>query len=443
MSLVFRRIRISRRLWPLAFLLVAHSAYAISVTTSPVTMLADGTGQFTISWSGAGYTGIVQQLMNDGSWAQVYTNYNTGSTTITRAAGIWRFRIKYCNFVGPNMDFVCQYTATYSFSVLTPPSTPTVNLVSTSNTSTFLVSSTWPSTATRFEWQERKNSGAWTNLTDTGSGFDRTGRDSATWGYRVRACNAAGCSSYSAEKVIYVAITPGIPGSLSVPGNTYGALTVSWGAASGSVTQYDLDMRQGSGSYANQYDGSALTRAISVSEIGTYYLRVRACRTTVTYTSCSDWRTSTGVTASMPPVPGALSVPATNSSGAYSVSWNAITGVTRYTLQERLGSRTWATVQDTAASSKSFSGKSNSRVAYRVRACAGLGCSAYSAAKTVNVVRARTGAATQTDYAYDALGRLQFVQDSVNGNRDFDYDSAGNRTTVSESVVSEDEDPFE
>mgnify|MGYP003942126097 CR=1 FL=1 len=33
-------------------------------------------------------------------------------------------------------------------------------------------------------------------------------------------------------------------------------------------------------------------------------------------------------------------------------------------------------------------------------------------------------------YTYDSLGRLTFVEDSVNGNRDFDYDSAGNRTHV-------------
>lgn len=33
-------------------------------------------------------------------------------------------------------------------------------------------------------------------------------------------------------------------------------------------------------------------------------------------------------------------------------------------------------------------------------------------------------------YKYDALGRVTFVVDNVNGNRDYDYDSAGNRTSV-------------
>lgn len=40
-------------------------------------------------------------------------------------------------------------------------------------------------------------------------------------------------------------------------------------------------------------------------------------------------------------------------------------------------------------------------------------------------------AAPQTlKYTYDALGRVTFVEDTVNGNRDYDYDAAGNRTQV-------------
>lgn len=34
-------------------------------------------------------------------------------------------------------------------------------------------------------------------------------------------------------------------------------------------------------------------------------------------------------------------------------------------------------------------------------------------------------------YTYDALGRLTYTEDSINGNRDYDYDRAGNRLQVS------------
>lgn len=40
-------------------------------------------------------------------------------------------------------------------------------------------------------------------------------------------------------------------------------------------------------------------------------------------------------------------------------------------------------------------------------------------------------------YTYDALGRLTFVEDAQNGNRDYDYDAAGNRLLVSTSVASD------
>jgi YD repeat-containing protein len=41
-------------------------------------------------------------------------------------------------------------------------------------------------------------------------------------------------------------------------------------------------------------------------------------------------------------------------------------------------------------------------------------------------------------YHYDALGRLTFSEDSVNGNRDYDYDKAGNRLLVRTGVASDD-----
>jgi YD repeat-containing protein len=41
-------------------------------------------------------------------------------------------------------------------------------------------------------------------------------------------------------------------------------------------------------------------------------------------------------------------------------------------------------------------------------------------------------------YTYDELGRLTFVEDSLNGNRDYDYDAAGNRTTVAIGNSSDD-----
>lgn len=60
---------------------------------------------------------------------------------------------------------------------------------------------------------------------------------------------------------------------------------------------------------------------------------------------------------------------------------------------------------------------------HKITAC--LGASLLS-------LLALSGVAEQTiEYQYDELGRLTFVSDNVNGNRDYDYDPAGNRTSVS------------
>jgi len=45
--------------------------------------------------------------------------------------------------------------------------------------------------------------------------------------------------------------------------------------------------------------------------------------------------------------------------------------------------------------------------------------------------------AQTTNYTYDALGRLTFVADPANGNRDYDYDKAGNRLLVSTNTASD------
>ena len=42
-------------------------------------------------------------------------------------------------------------------------------------------------------------------------------------------------------------------------------------------------------------------------------------------------------------------------------------------------------------------------------------------------------------YKYDALGRLTYVEDELNGHRDYDYDPAGNRTRLDTNVTSDDD----
>lgn len=79
---------------------------------------------------------------------------------------------------------------------------------------------------------------------------------------------------------------------------------------------------------------------------------------------------------------------------------------------------------------------------YRFRRCSMIsgvpaGCD-YSAIKThqTEIVKAVT-----KSFEYDELGRLTFVKDPLNGNRDYDYDPAGNRTQVFVGATTDSENP--
>jgi YD repeat-containing protein len=96
---------------------------------------------------------------------------------------------------------------------------------------------------------------------------------------------------------------PGVPASITVPtSSTSGAYTISWGAATGTVTTYQL-YEASSTSFSGQqlvHAGTARSAALSGRGNGTYYYRVRACWDT----DCSAYRTgSNGVTVSPPPQP--------------------------------------------------------------------------------------------------------------------------------------------
>jgi YD repeat-containing protein len=88
----------------------------------------------------------------------------------------------------------------------------------------------------------------------------------------------------------------GVPASISVPSSsTSGSYTISWGAATGTVTAYQL-YEATSTSFSGQqlvYAGTGRSVALSGRGNGTYYYRVRACFDT----ECSAYRTgSNGVT---------------------------------------------------------------------------------------------------------------------------------------------------
>jgi hypothetical protein len=73
---------------------------------------------------------------------------------------------------------------------------------------------------------------------------------------------------------------PGAPSSITVPtSSTTGSYTISWGAASGTVTAYQL-FEATNASFSGEsliYTGAAQSVAVTGRLNGTYYYRVKAC----------------------------------------------------------------------------------------------------------------------------------------------------------------------
>ncbi len=185
---------------------------------------------------------------------------------------------------------------------------------------------------------------------------------------------------------------PGVPASITVPSSSItGNYTISWGAASGTLTAYKLYEATNAG-FSGQilaYSGTVLSKAFSGKGAGTYYYRVLACNGS----ACGGYRTGSNSTTVTPPgVPASITVPSSSTTGSYTISWGTSTGtVTAYQLYEATNSGFTGQVQvySGTATSKAISGKGNGSYYYRVRACNGSLCGGYRTganATTVNLV---------------------------------------------------------
>ncbi|MEZ0469590.1 hypothetical protein [Luteimonas salinilitoris] len=74
-------------------------------------------------------------------------------------------------------------------------------------------------TSARYESQERLNSGSWSTIHDaSGTSKAISGKTTGTWGYRMRACNVAGCAAWSGIKAVQVTRPPAnAPTGLTAP----------------------------------------------------------------------------------------------------------------------------------------------------------------------------------------------------------------------------------
>ncbi|MGN6226880.1 MAG: chitinase N-terminal domain-containing protein, partial [Dyella sp.] len=365
-------------------------AWSTTVTTTvllpppapgTITVPATSSGSIAVSWAASStatsYT--LQQSLNGGAWSNAYTGAATSTTRTVTATGSYTFQVQACNASGCG-----AWKASAAVAVTIPPaSAPTLTVPSSSANGSYTVSWTGVSGATSYALQEQVNGGAWTTIQAT-SATSRaiSGKGNGTYGYHVQACNVGGCGAWSGTANVVVLLPPEAPGSISVPATSSGSITVSW-AASSTATSYTLQQSRNEGGWSTVYSGAAISATLGVGASGSYTYQVQACNGG----GCSGWRASGAVAVTIPPGSApTLTVPASNTTGSYTVSWTGVSGATSYTLQEQVNGGGWSTIQATGATSKAISGKGNSTYGYRVQACNAGGCGAWSATKSNTVL---------------------------------------------------------
>ncbi|MDM3872574.1 hypothetical protein QSV34_14570, partial [Porticoccus sp. W117] len=296
-------------------------------------------GSHTLTWgasSGSVTKYDVDKRFNGGSWSNAYDGTATSRAFSGLATGTHQYAIRACRTTGSYTN--CSgWRYSSNATVTAPAAVSQPNAPTNDNDGTYSVSWNSSTGATSYELQRQTNGGSWSTIQNTSAtSRSESGLGNAIYGYRVRACSSVGCSAYSTVDTTQVAITPGVPTSITTPGTNYsGTVSMSWGAGSGSVSYYDLDKQFNSGSWTGEYDGSSRSRTDTGLVVGTYRYAVRACRTTGSYTSCSGWRYGNTFTVTTPATPGTPNAPSGDPDGAYSVSWNSTTGATSYQLQRQ------------------------------------------------------------------------------------------------------------
>ena len=309
------------------------SGPAVAAISGPATVTEGDS--YSLTWSFPGTTRLRLSPATGGSATSIwpgssatFTNAQTGTYTYIEELCVTLFGAQSCASVDTHAVTVNARTPAPA-----PTSTPTpvptgLNVPSTNDTGRY--SAMWNASpgATRYQLQERISSGGWRtvhNRPATRKSF--SGKGSATYHYRVRAC-AASCSGWSGTDSVRLVRASGTPGPVPEP---------LWVPVAGS---------------------NGTTMMVAVAPLPP----------------------------PRPPAPGRARVPGASTDGAVTVTWDAVAGATSYQVEQyNEADGRWRRVHVTSGAGWRVSGLDSGTYRYRVRACNASGCGAPSVAGRVRV----------------------------------------------------------
>jgi hypothetical protein len=179
--------------------------------------------------------------------------------------------------------------------LLMPPASTLSASSPSSTTGTFTLSWTAETHSTRYQLNQKLNSGSWTAVyNSTGLSFTTNQLASGTYSYEVYACDQSVCAPASNSVQVIVSPIPIAPASMSAPASVPKGVGfgVSWGSVSGATSYTVRKTNLANGNVATIYTGSATSAVITISLPDTYQLAVQACDSN----GCSGWTNAANTT---------------------------------------------------------------------------------------------------------------------------------------------------
>jgi RHS repeat-associated protein len=396
-----------------------------SVTAAPP---AAGSGAVPVSWvpdaASAGTTTsytLAQSTSPGGPWTVLNNSLPaspTSTTATVSANGTYYFAVAACNASGCS-----AYTASGAVTVsglssgTSAPNPPTsVTAIAPASGSGAVPVSWVPDAATANATtyyrlaQSTSSGGPWivlnNSLPTSPTSTTATVSANSTYYFAIAACNASGCSAYTASGAITVGglpatTAPNAPTSVTATGPAPGAgsVPVSWApdaATASTTTYYTLAQSTSSGGPWTVLNASLPTSPTNtmatVTANGTYYFGIAACDTV----GCSGYTASNAVIVSLPPPapnpPTSVSASASGA-GAASVSWvpNAASASTTTSYQLSQASSLngpWTVLQSTlptSPTSATATVTSSGMYYFGIAACNAAGCSPVTASTPVAI----------------------------------------------------------
>lgn len=242
----------------------------------------DDDGAYGITWGASANDVTAYHLERDsgGGWLEIYTGLALTLNETGLADGVYQYRVNACNG-----DGCSGYTAVHSVTVHVPvpPGVPgAITGPTVDDDGTFAIAWGVAANEVTAYHLERDSGAGWVEIyAGTALSYGEVGLANGVYLYRVNACNADGCSAFTASYSVTVDIPPppSVPGPLTGPASDDdGVIELAWGAATGVVVAYHLEIDSGTG-WVEIYAGSGLAFTDTGRIDGTYNYRVKACNT--------------------------------------------------------------------------------------------------------------------------------------------------------------------